>query len=73
MNCVMQLEGQEDDVSSVQRVRVSYSQDQVEVWHNEAVTGAAQIAAAIRLLDYSTGGGNHGSQGDRAKHVCAST
>jgi copper chaperone CopZ len=48
MNCVMRLERQEDDVSSVQRVRVSYSQDQVEVGHNEAVISAAQIAAAIR-------------------------
>jgi copper chaperone CopZ len=52
-NCVMRLEGLEDDLTGVQRVRASYKKQQVEVEYDEATVSAAQIVAAIQRLGYT--------------------
>jgi copper chaperone CopZ len=51
--CVMRLEGLEDDLPGVQRVRASYHKQQVEVEYDQLVLDAEQIAAAIRKLGYT--------------------
>jgi copper chaperone CopZ len=51
--CVMRLEGLEDDLPGVQRVRASYHKQQVEVEYNELLLNAEQIVAAIRKLGYT--------------------
>lgn len=54
-NCAMRLEGLEDDLPGVQRVRASCKKQQMVVEYNEAVIGAEQIIAAIRQLGYTIG------------------
>jgi copper chaperone len=54
-NCVMRIEGLEDDLAGVQRVRASYKKQQVEVEFDEATVGATQIIAAIQKLGYTVG------------------
>ena len=51
--CVMRLEGLEDDLAGVKRVRASYQKQQLEVEYDETRVSAAQIAAAIRELGYT--------------------
>jgi len=51
--CVMRLEGLEDDLPGVQRVRASYHKQQMEVEYDELKLSAEQIVAAIRKLGYT--------------------
>ena len=52
-NCVMRIEGLEDDLPGVQRVRASYKKQQVEVEFDENRVNADQIVAAIQQLGYT--------------------
>jgi copper chaperone len=54
-NCVMRIEGLEDDLPGVQRVRASYKKQQVEVEFDENKVSAAQIVTAIQHLGYTVG------------------
>ena len=54
-NCVMRIEGLEDDLPGVQRVRASYKKQQVEVEYDENKVSADQIVAAIQQLGYTVG------------------
>ena len=54
-NCVMRIEGLEDDLPGVQRVRASYKKQQVEVEYDENRVNADQIVAAIQQLGYTVG------------------
>jgi copper ion binding protein len=54
-NCVMRIEGLEDDLPGVQRVRASYKKQQVEVEYDENKVSADQIIAAIQKLGYTVG------------------
>jgi copper chaperone CopZ len=54
-NCVMRLEGLEDDLPGVKSVRASYKKQQMEVEYSEAVISADQISAAIQELGYTVG------------------
>ena len=54
-NCVMRIEGLEDDLPGVQRVRASYKKQQVEVEYDDNQVSAAQIVAAIQQLGYTVG------------------
>jgi len=54
-NCVMRIEGLEDDLPGVQRVRASYKKQQVEVEYDENSVDATQIIAAIQKLGYTVG------------------
>ena len=54
-NCVMRIEGLEDDLPGVQRVRASYKKQQVEVEYDESMVSADQIVAAIQRLGYTAG------------------
>jgi copper chaperone len=54
-NCVMRIEGLEDDLSGVQRVRASYKKQQVEVEYDDNSVSATQIIAAIQKLGYTVG------------------
>jgi copper chaperone CopZ len=51
--CVMRLEGLEDDLPGVKRVRASYQKQQMEVEYDESAVSAAQIVAAIQQLGYA--------------------
>jgi copper chaperone CopZ len=52
-NCVMRLEGLEDDLPGVKRVRASYQKQQMEVEYDETEVSGAQIVAAIQQLGYT--------------------
>ena len=52
-NCVMRIEGLEDDLPGVKRVQASYKKQRVEVEYDEATVSAAQIVAAILRLGYT--------------------
>ena len=54
-NCVMRIEGLEDDLPGVQRVRASYKKQQVEVEFDDNQVRADQIVAAIRQMGYTVG------------------
>jgi copper ion binding protein len=54
-NCVMRIEGLEDDLTGVQRVRASYKKQQVEVEFDDNSVSATQIIAAIQQLGYTVG------------------
>jgi copper ion binding protein len=54
-NCVMRIEGLEDDLPGVQRVRASYKKQQVEVEYDETLVSTDQISAAIQELGYTVG------------------
>jgi copper ion binding protein len=54
-NCVMRIEGLEDDLNGVQRVRASYKKQQVEVEYDDNQVSADQIVAAIQQMGYTVG------------------
>ena len=54
-NCVMRIEGLEDDLPGVQRVRASYKKQQVEVEYDDNHVSADQIVAAIQQMGYTVG------------------
>lgn len=54
-NCVMRIEGLEDDLPGVQRVRASYKKQQVEVEYDENKVSADQVVAAIQQMGYTVG------------------
>ncbi len=54
--CVMRLEGLEDDLPGVKRVRASYQKQQMEVEYDEKKLSVAQIVGAIRRLGYTVAG-----------------
>jgi copper ion binding protein len=54
-NCVMRIEGLEDDLPGVRRVQASYKKQQVEVEFDEVTVNAAQIVAAIQQMGYTVG------------------
>ena len=54
-NCVMRIEGLEDDLPGMQRVRASYKKQQVEVEYDENKVSSDQIVAAIRQMGYTVG------------------
>jgi copper ion binding protein len=54
-NCVMRIEGLEDDLIGVQRVRASYKKQQVEVEYDDNKVSADQIVAAIQQMGYTVG------------------
>jgi copper chaperone CopZ len=54
-NCVMRLEGLEDDLPGIKRVRASYKKQQVEVEFDENIVSADQIVAAIQQVGYTVG------------------
>jgi copper chaperone CopZ len=51
--CVMRLEGLEDDLPGVKRVKASYQRQQMEVEYDERQLSAAQIVAAVERLGYT--------------------
>ncbi len=51
--CVMRLEGLEDDLPGVKRVKASYQRQQMEVEYDERQLSAAQIVAAIQRMGYT--------------------
>ncbi len=51
--CVMRLEGLEDDLPGVKRIKASYQKQQMEVEYDEKQLSAAQIVAAIQRLGYT--------------------
>jgi copper chaperone len=55
--CVMLLEGLEDDLPGVKRVRASYQKQQMEVEYDESRLSATQIVAAIQGLGYTVAEG----------------
>ena len=54
-NCVMRIEGLEDDLIGVQRVRASYKKQQVEVEYDDNRVSTDQIVAAIQQMGYTVG------------------
>jgi copper chaperone CopZ len=54
-NCVMRIEGLEDDLIGVQRVRASYKKQQVEVEYDDKQVNPDQIVAAIQQMGYTVG------------------
>ncbi len=54
--CVMRLEGLEDDLAGVKRVKASYQKQQMEVEYDEKQVSQAQIVAAIQKLGYTVAG-----------------
>jgi copper chaperone len=52
-NCAMRLEGLEDDLPGVQRVRASYKKQQMEVEYNDTTVSVSQIIAAVQKLGYT--------------------
>jgi copper chaperone CopZ len=51
--CVMRLEGLEDDLPGIQRIRASYQKQQVEVEYDEKAVTAAKIVSGIQRLGYT--------------------
>ncbi len=51
--CVMRLEGLEDDLPGIERVRASYQRGQMEVEYDERTITTAQIVAAVQRLGYT--------------------
>jgi len=52
-SCVMRLEGLEDYLPAVKRVKASYRKQQVEVEYDETGLTSGEIADAIRKLGYT--------------------
>lgn len=52
-SCAMRLEGLEDDLPGVVRVRASYVKQQMEVEYDETRLTPAEIVAAIQRLGYT--------------------
>ncbi|NPV76311.1 MAG: hypothetical protein HPY59_08025 [Anaerolineae bacterium] len=51
-NCVMRLEGIEDDLPGVHRATASYRSQKMEVEYDETLVTVEEIAAAIRKKGY---------------------
>jgi copper chaperone CopZ len=51
--CVMRLEGLEDDLPGVKRIRASYQKQQLDVDYDETQVTEAQIKAAASKMGYS--------------------
>ena len=52
-NCVMRIEGLEDDLAGVKSVVASYRKGQMTVEYDETQTNEAQILAAVARLGYT--------------------
>jgi copper chaperone CopZ len=52
-SCAMRLEGLEDDLPGVKRVRASYVKQQIEVEYDDIRLTPADIIAAIQGLGYT--------------------
>lgn len=52
-SCVMRLEGLEDDLPGVKRIKASYQKQQMEVEYDEKQLTPDQIVFAIRRLGYT--------------------
>jgi copper chaperone CopZ len=52
-NCVMRIEGLEDDLPGVKSVVASYRKGQMTVEYDETQTNEAQILAAVARLGYT--------------------
>jgi len=52
-SCAMRLEGLEDDLPGVKRVRASYAKQQMEVEYDETRLTPAEIVTAIQRLGYT--------------------
>ncbi len=55
-NCVIRLEGLEDELPGVQRVQASYRKQQMVIEYDEAHLSLEQIVAAINALGYQVAG-----------------
>jgi copper chaperone CopZ len=51
--CVMRLEGLEDDLPGITRIRASYQKQQLEVDYDETRVTEAQIRAAAATMGYT--------------------
>jgi copper chaperone CopZ len=51
-SCVMLVEGIEDDLPGIQRVKASYQKARVEVEYDETIVSEAQIIAGIKQKGY---------------------
>ena len=51
--CVMRLEGLEDHLPGIKRVKASYQKGQMEVEYDESKISEEQIAAAVKRLGYT--------------------
>jgi copper chaperone CopZ len=51
--CVMRLEGLEDELLGIRRVRVSYQKQHMEVEYDETLITVAQIRAAVEKKGYT--------------------
>jgi copper chaperone CopZ len=52
-SCVMRIEGLEDDLPGMKRVKASYQKQRVEVEYDETQLSLPQIVAAICKLGYT--------------------
>ncbi len=55
-NCVIRLEGLEDELPGVQRVQASYRKQQMVIEYDETRLSLEQIVAAINALGYQVAG-----------------
>ena len=51
--CVMRLEGLEDELPGIKRIRASYQKQHMEVEYDQALVTEAQIVAAIEKKGYT--------------------
>lgn len=51
--CVMRLEGLEDELPGIRRIRASYQKQRMEVEYDEARVTEAQIMAAVEKKGYT--------------------
>lgn len=51
--CVMRLEGIEDELPGIQRIRASYPKQQMEVEYDPAQVSEAQIIAVVQKKGYT--------------------
>ena len=50
--CVMRVEGLEDDLPGVRRVKANYRKGQMEIEYDEARVSSTEIIAAVEQLGY---------------------
>ena len=55
-NCVIRLEGLEDELPGVQRVQASYRKQQMVIEYDETRVSLEQIVAAVNQLGYQVAG-----------------
>jgi copper chaperone CopZ len=51
-NCVMRIEGLEDDLPGIKQISASYKKQQVAVQFDENLVGEKQIISALEELGY---------------------